>query len=76
MERGRMEAHMRRIEAGEFNIRHMATCRTYVKEGARRVGSRICFRQGKDAVPLRPGKRKSSKNEALEIRCMVELIQE
>jgi hypothetical protein len=40
MERGRMEGHMRKIEAGEFNIRHMATCRTYVKEVVRRVGSR------------------------------------
>jgi hypothetical protein len=40
MERGCMEGHLRRIEAGEFNIRHMATCRTYVKEGARLIGSR------------------------------------
>jgi hypothetical protein len=40
MERGRMEGHVRRIEAREFNIQHMATCRTYVKEGAGRVGSR------------------------------------
>jgi hypothetical protein len=33
MERGRREGHVRRIEAREFNIRHMATCRTYVTDG-------------------------------------------
>jgi hypothetical protein len=40
MKRGCMEGHVRRIEAREFNIRHMATCITYVKEGVGRVGSR------------------------------------
>jgi hypothetical protein len=54
MERGCMEGHVRRIEAGEFNIRHMATCRTYVKEGAGRVGSRnLGCASVKERVPRR-----------------------
>jgi hypothetical protein len=79
IERGCMKGHVRRIEAGEFNIQHMATCRTYVKEGAGWVGS---GNPGCASVKERASRRYTQvkgnhqKTEALEIRCMVELIWE